>query len=108
MTTPSFDIEFEIRRWGVLFEHVEDSVKLNAEQYDDIKNALTVLKVDVGGLKDQMVKFAIEMEFIQKTLDSHTKTLSSHTEMIGQLAMDMTMVKMDITMMKEDITIMKC
>ena len=38
------DINSEVRRWGVLFESMNDGVKLIAEQYGDIKK-------DIGSIK---------------------------------------------------------
>jgi len=62
----------ELRRLGVLIEHVDDSVGLIAEQQGDIK----------------------------KILDSHTEILDSHTEMIGSIKMDIEVIKEDITFIK--------
>ncbi len=65
----------ELRRLGVLIEHVDDSVGLIAEQQGDIK----------------------------KTLDNHTKILNSHTDMIGKLAVDMEIIKTDTEFIKHSL-----
>ena len=62
----------ELRRLGVLIEHVDDRVSLIAEQHGDIK----------------------------KILDNHTEILDSHTEMIGSIKMDIEVIKEDITFIK--------
>ena len=75
----SQNVKAEIRHLGVFIEHVNDGVKLIAEQYGDIKK-------DIGDIK--------------QTLNSHTKALNSHTEMIGKLIVDMAIVKEDVEFIK--------
>ena len=69
------EIVKEVRRLGVVVEHVDGKVDLLAEQYGDIK----------------------------KTLDQHTETLETHTEMIGDLAVNMQIVKSDIELIKSGL-----
>ena len=56
----SNSVALELRRLGVVIEHVDDKVSLVAEQYGSIQK-------DIGGIR---------------------KTLDVHTEMIGKLAVD--------------------
>ena len=76
----------ELRRLGVLIEHVDSNVGLIAEQYGEIKQDSNEIKKDIT--------------IIKKTLNSHTETLNSHTEMIGKLAVGMEIVKTDIELIK--------
>ncbi|TSC78446.1 MAG: hypothetical protein G01um101429_777 [Parcubacteria group bacterium Gr01-1014_29] len=65
-------VALELRRLGVIIEHVDGTVSLVVEQYGDTK----------------------------KTLDNHSKILDSHTEMIGSIKMDIEVIKADITFIK--------
>jgi len=65
----------ELRRLGVLIEHVDGNVGLIAEQQGDIKK-------DIGSIK---------------------KTLNEHTEMIGKLAVDMEIIKTDTEFIKHSL-----
>ncbi|MDO8729234.1 MAG: hypothetical protein Q7K26_05135 [bacterium] len=65
-------VTFEVRRLGVMLEHVDDKVSLVAEQYGDIKK-------DTGMIR---------------------KTIDVHTEMIGKLAVNIEIVKEDIEFIK--------
>ena len=69
----------ELRRLGVLLEHVDDKVSLVAEQYGDIK----------------------------KTLDLHTEILQSHTEILKSHREMISEMKEDIEVMKQDIQFIK-
>src|SRR3989344_4250303 len=69
----------ELRRLGVLIEHVDGNVNLIAEQYGELKK-------DIGSIK---------------------KTLDSHTEMIGDLTVGLEIVKEDFKTTKEDLEIVK-
>ncbi len=65
----------ELRRLGVLIEHVDDNVGLIAEQQGDIKK-------DISNIK---------------------KTLDEHSEMIGKLAVDMEIIKTDTEFIKHSL-----
>src|SRR3989344_6088401 len=65
----------ELRRLGVLIEHVDGNVNLIAEQYGELKK-------DIGSIK---------------------KTLDSHTEMIGDLTVDIEIIKTDIELIKNSV-----
>lgn len=65
-------VAFELRRLGVVMEHVDNRVSLVAEQYGSIQK-------DIGGMR---------------------KTLDVHTEMIGKLTMNVEIVKEDIEFIK--------
>ncbi len=65
----------ELRRLGVLIEHVDGNVGLIAEQQGDIKK-------DISSIK---------------------KTLNEHTEMIGKLAVDMEIIKTDTEFIKHSL-----
>src|SRR3989338_5847203 len=65
----------ELRRLGVLIEHVDGNVNLIAEQYGELKK-------DIGSIK---------------------KTLDSHTEMIGDLTVGLEIVKEDLEIVKSDV-----
>ena len=69
------DADQELRRLGVLMEHVDGNVGLIAEQQGDIKK-------DISGIK---------------------KTLNEHTEMIGKLAVDMEIIKTDTEFIKHSL-----
>src|SRR3990167_4452602 len=69
----------ELRRLGVLIEHVDGNVNLIAEQYGELKK-------DIGSIK---------------------KTLDSHTEMIGDLTVGLEIVKEDLEIIKTDIELIK-
>lgn len=69
----------ELRRLGVLIEHLDGNVGLIAEQQGGIKK-------DIGSIKE---------------------TLNSHTEMIGNLAVGLEIVKADVKIVKDDLEIVK-
>src|SRR3989344_3104541 len=65
----------ELRRLGVLIEHVDGNVNLIAEQHGELKK-------DIGSIK---------------------KTLDTHTEMIGDLTVGLEIVKEDLEIVKSDV-----
>lgn len=72
----------ELRRLGVLIEHVDDNVGLIAEQYGEIKQNSNEIKKDIDNIK---------------------KTLNAHTEMIGKLTVDMEIIKTDTEFIKHSL-----
>lgn len=75
----SDSVALELRRLGVVMEHMDGKISLVAEQYGDVKKDTRGIKQEIHGVK---------------------QALNMHTDMIGKLAVDLTIVKEDIALIK--------